>query len=579
LVTAVREIWYRLAYTARPLSLLTPTVVPPLETATVTQASIRWIPSVKIAGVCRQALQVHAPSRVSFRCAVPRRGRFQTFVGFFPENPGSCPRGVEFAVEIAGTKSSSAIVYRKKVVVEHKSQNESWQRINLSIRRLREQDVDLTLAASLSANCPDDHFWALWAEPILLDCKPVKEMWADIKNFFAAFGPLGFAIEGIKLMSAQVINDRASPAGFHSRGRYLIANNTRNNLDSTKDFGRSQLSLSSGRKFAVYVNSRGNYFFREIGQLLVAGFHEIGCQVDLRTEKDGFDTDVWFHVVVAPHEFFYLGRGIELQSRGLPNNLILLNTEQPSTQWFSKAYRLFPSGQAVWEMNHSTCELLSSKGFSCFYLAPGFVRGFEPFQEVKELPMNGATTSLPNEILHQPYLDAPIAKRPIDILFIGYRSARRNNFFTEAASVLSKYRCYLHFSEATAPLITGGNTYMNTATAIGLAQRSKIVLNIHHGDDKYFEWHRIVMHGLWQKALVVSESADDAPPFEPGRDFVAASLQEIPHKLTFYLSSREGRDQAQAIANFGYRTLTEKVRLADRLRQALAQLSIETPGK
>jgi len=120
---------------------------------------------------------------------------------------------------------------------------------------------------------------------------------------------------------------------------------------------------------------------------------------------------------------------------------------------------------------------------------------------------------------------------------------------------------------------------MNTATAIGLAQRSKIVLNIHHGDDKYFEWHRIVMHGLWQKALVVSESADDAPPFEPGRDFVAASLQEIPHKLTFYLSSREGRDQAQAIANFGYRTLTEKVRLADRLRQALAQLSIETPGK
>jgi hypothetical protein len=492
---------------------------------------------------------------------------------------GPCRGDVEFAVEIKGTKSSSAIVYRKKVLLEHSFPDGRWQQINLPIHRLREQDVDLTLAASLPANCLDGHFWAVWGEPILLDPKPGKEIWADVKNFCGAFGIFGFFIEGIKLITAHVINGRAPGAVGRSVRPYLIGSKATNNLDSTKNHGHSRLTHSNERKFAVYVNSRGNYFFREIGQLLVAGFHELGYEADLRTEKNGFDSDVRFHVVVAPHEFFYLGRGIELQSRGLPDNLILLNTEQPYTRWFSKAYRLFPSAQAVWEMNQSTCKLVSSKGFSCFYLAPGFVRSFEPFREVKELPMHETKTPLRKEILDGSYLDLPIAKRPIDILFIGYRSARRHKFFTEAASVLSKYRCYLHFSDATAPLITGRNTRMNTATAIGLAQRSKIVLNVHHGDDRYFEWHRIVMHGLWQKALVVSESTDDAPPFEPGRDFVAASLQDIPHKLAFYLSSREGQDQAQTIADFGHKTLVEKVCLAEGLRQALAQLSSENPAR
>jgi hypothetical protein len=252
--------------------------------------------------------------------------------------------------------------------------------------------------------------------------------------------------------------------------------------------------------------------------------------------------------------FFTSGRGIELQRKRLPGNLILLNTEQPSIRWFSKPYRLFPSAQAIWDVNYSTCQLPTSKGFACFYLAAGYAQGFEPCREIKELPRHAGTRSLSTEILHLSYLNAPIAERPIDILFIGYRSPRRSKFFTEAAPVFSKYRCYFHFSTATAPLITSNNTYITTATAIGLAQRSKIVLNVHHGDDRYFEWHRVVMHGLSQKALVVSELADDAPPFEAGRDFAAAWLENIPQQIDFYLSSAEGRHQAQTIADCGYKT-------------------------
>ena len=115
---------------------------------------------------------------------------------------------------------------------------------------------------------------------------------------------------------------------------------------------------------------------------------------------------------------------------------------------------------------------------------------------------------------------------------------------------------------------------MNTATVIGLAQRSKIVLNIHHGQDKYFEWQRIVMHGIWQRALVISEPCSPAPPFQPGVDFVEASLEEIPQKIGYYISSPEGQREAQAIAAQGFQTLTEKCRLADFLSPLILQLYV-----
>jgi hypothetical protein len=37
---------------------------------------------------------------------------------------------------------------------------------------------------------------------------------------------------------------------------------------------------------------------------------------------------------------------------------------------------------------------------------------------------------------------------------------------------------------------------MDTKSVVGLCQRARIALNIHHGVDQFFEWHRIVMLGI-----------------------------------------------------------------------------------
>jgi hypothetical protein len=245
----------------------------------------------------------------------------------------------------------------------------------------------------------------------------------------------------------------------------------------------------------------------------------------------------------------------------LPRQLVLVNTEQPSTHWFALARECFAAAYTIWDINYESSQFLASQGFPCGYLPLGYVRDFELLNKVDELPEHYGTCFLEPEIRGRSSLHEEFANRPMDILFTGYSSPRRQKFFAEAASVLSRYRCYLHFSDGSSPIIPGQNTYMDTPTVVGLAQRSKIVLNVHQGEDQYFEWHRMIMLGVWQRALVVSETCGMAPPFRPGVDFVSAPLEDITDVLQYYLSSSQGAKEAGEIVQRAAATLTEKCRL------------------
>jgi hypothetical protein len=83
------------------------------------------------------------------------------------------------------------------------------------------------------------------------------------------------------------------------------------------------------------------------------------------------------------------------------------------------------------------------------------------------------------------------------------------------------------------------------------------------------------MQGIWQKTLVISEPCSPAPPFRPGIDYVEAPLAEIPAQLDYYLSDPLGRQEAQAIAAEGHRTLTRDCRLRDVLVPLVAELDVE----
>jgi hypothetical protein len=325
----------------------------------------------------------------------------------------------------------------------------------------------------------------------------------------------------------------------------------------------------------LYTSSIGNYFFHEMRDLFAAGLEELGVPVELRCESDGFGgPDAW-HVVIAPHEFFHLGAGEQLGQGRLPANFIVINTEQPSTQWFRRSAPFFPHAKVIWDIDYLSSQRLFYQGWNCRHLALGHVADFRPFRKSKDLPDHYGTCFLEPRVRQRSRLMEPLAVRPLDLVFFGNPTPRRHEFFARAASLFANYRCYFHFSDHSQPLLTGQTTYMNTSTVVGLVQRAKILLNVHRDADLYFEWQRIVMQGIWHRTLVLSERCSPAPPFRPGVDYIETPLEEIPARVEYYLSDPVGRQEAQVIATDGQRTLERDCRMRDLLAPLIAEIGVE----
>ncbi|HXA44358.1 MAG TPA: glycosyltransferase, partial [Candidatus Angelobacter sp.] len=331
--------------------------------------------------------------------------------------------------------------------------------------------------------------------------------------------------------------------------------------------------------FALYTSSQGNYFFNEIRDLIGAGLRELGVTVEIRNELNGFAARADWHLVIAPHEFFELGSGKELAVGNWPRNVILFNTEQPSSHWLTLSVKHFERAAAIWDIDFDSALRVAKRGYACDYLPLGYVAGSALFQDVARLPLIEETRHLPAPVRDQSGFALPLGARPIDLLFLGHGSPRRERYFARQSSRLKPFNSFFHKPAAVRPMIPGQTTNMNTLVSVGLSQRSKILLNIHHGVDRYFEWHRIALLGIAQRTLVVTEPCSIAPPFEANVDYVEAPLDELPDRIEYYLQSAAGQAEAGRIIDRGFETLTKHCRLSDRLRPLLEQLGSPDSGR
>lgn len=334
-------------------------------------------------------------------------------------------------------------------------------------------------------------------------------------------------------------------------------------------------NISAIKRFIIYSSSQGNYFFTEIRDLIAEGLKELSYQLEIRNETSWLcEEDAW-HIIVAPHEFFYLGTFANSNIEVLPENLILVNTEQPSTKWALLAENYFPVARTIWDINYNSAKQIYEKGLKSEFLPLGFTSNSYLFKEVNQLPENYATCFLDKQTKNNSFYNKTFRNRPIDISFVGALTPRRDEFFAKAAKVTSKYKSYIHLSDGlAAPVIPGVTSYMNTETVLGVMQRSKITLNIHHSSDEYFEWHRIVLLGIAQRTLVISEPTISTPFFQNGIHYIEAKIKDIPERIEYYLSDPKGIIEAEEIIERAYKKFTEDCKLADSLRPLVSQLDI-----
>jgi hypothetical protein len=316
-------------------------------------------------------------------------------------------------------------------------------------------------------------------------------------------------------------------------------------------------------RIAVYVSQRGNFFHAELAELLARGLEGSGAfDVTQRDETEEPDPDVDEHIVVAPHEFFGLGQGACLRGdsyRAFRRRCTLFLAEQPGTTHFAVCLPYAAEARLVLDLNAASAEALQKLGLPARFFPAGYVKHFAPFSTNQPIPKDGAEAGLSFAGARDRAVEgAVLESRPIDILFTGVLTRRRAAFFSKHAAFFASKRCFFSLPTPHTPLQSGVPSALPTSEATAISQRAKILLNIHRDRRPYFEWHRVVIRGFWQKAVVVSEPGALPPGFEAGIHLFEAELDDIPELLRWLLETAEGRERAERVREAAYRILVER---------------------
>jgi hypothetical protein len=303
---------------------------------------------------------------------------------------------------------------------------------------------------------------------------------------------------------------------------------------------------------AVYASRQGNFFFRELADLLAEGMQRSGRFEVTRCDEQAAPHDgAGEHLVVAPHEFFGLGAGRRLRGpafRDFRRACTIYQAEQMGCKHYALSLPFLAEAKRVLDLDPRSARFLSTLGLDARFFPVGYVPGHAPF--------GGDGESGQDEL----------CERPIDLLFQGVLSERRSRFFARHAPFFASRRCELVLPSPLQPVAPGSDTAITTRQ-VAACRQAKIVLNVHRDERCFFEWHRIVVRGIWHGCLVVSEPCDPVPGLEAGEHYLQAPLDRIPELLGSLLDSEAGREEAERVRAAGQRALRERFDAAEWARR------------
>lgn len=273
---------------------------------------------------------------------------------------------------------------------------------------------------------------------------------------------------------------------------------------------------------------------RSAGHIVVEG--DENCDIEARPEHC---------IYVAPHEFFFLGRGPSWVRDDVLAKACMYCTEQVQTQWFWETLHIVLMARSVIDMSMpiatAFAEVMPS---ACVFPSVGKVRKIFG-SDVREHPL----------LAGQHWWVSSDAcgdriQRQLDFCFLGTVSPYRARFFARNAERLSRYEgfVYLRTGNATEPM----NTTTGEASLVDVAQyvacNAKLLLNVHRDEFPYFEWHRLVYQGMANGCVVVSEPCFANPEYEPGVHYLAEEGHRLVELLEWVLNDEDGKAQADAVA-------------------------------
>ena len=293
----------------------------------------------------------------------------------------------------------------------------------------------------------------------------------------------------------------------------------------------------------VFVSGRGNVFMREIAEHLVEALVLMGRAGELVIDDlPGAVESPMGNLVVAPHEFFLLSRASEADRLRAAAASVCVNTEQPGTPHFELAMTYASRGPVVLDINPYSLDAVRRLGLAAVHLPLGCT----------------------------PAMDAwggDARQRHIDIGFMAGRTPRREHFIAGAGGMLWEWQTDLRFFSWHQPILGDGVSFTSGAAKLAALADTRILLNVHRGDEPYFEWARVV-EAIANGCVVVSETSVGFEPLIPGVHFLMAPIVNLAEQA-IALAFDEPRRAAMADA--AYKLTTTTLSQGELLQSALSE--------
>jgi len=282
---------------------------------------------------------------------------------------------------------------------------------------------------------------------------------------------------------------------------------------------------------------------REIAEHLVEALVLAGRDgelvVDDLPEVNG---DPLQNLVVAPHELFVLSPAGESDRRRAAAASVCINTEQPGTPFFDLAMTYASCGPVVLDINRFSLDAVRRLRIPDVHLPLGCTPSMDAWGGDQR-------------------------HRPVDIAFFGGRTPRRERFIAGAGGVLWEWHTDLRFFSWHRPILGGSATFATGADKFEALAGTRILLNVHRGDEPYFEWARVV-EAIANGCVVASETSVGIEPLVPGLHFLMAPYEHLAEQAVA-LAFDEPRRAAMAEA--AYKLTATELAQTELLQAALGE--------
>jgi GT2 family glycosyltransferase len=272
-------------------------------------------------------------------------------------------------------------------------------------------------------------------------------------------------------------------------------------------------------EYYVYVSDRGNIFMTEIAAVLAAALGDLGYEVLFPAPGLPEVARNRINVVVAPHEFFPLQRGVsESALQQAAEASVSLGVEQPGTHWFELGTQYAACGPVMLDISRYSVEELTNRGHNAMHLQ----LGYHPMWDRWGGEVDG--------------------HRRTDVLYLGSTTARRDAILGRAAPFLWDWNTDLRLFEFSQPMYQARGHFVGGSDKWDVLSESRVLLNIHRNDVPYFEWVR-VLEAVVNGCLVVTEVSTDYGPLVPGEHIVAVPAELLGPYVSTMLVDEERRQQ------------------------------------